>query len=586
MTSKLKREALWLAVCALIFGLGFVFEFHWLVYIALYLALSYKVLIEAVTNIVRGEWFDENFLMAIASLTALFLADYTEGVAVMLFYQIGEWFQSFAVGKSRQSIKSLLALRPDEATVYRQEQWQDVSPEEVLVDERVQVGPGQRIPLDGVILSGQADLDTKALTGESNVLSVSQGDMVLSGSVNLNGVLQIKVTSTFANGTVAKILKLVSEASERKSRSEAFITRFSRVYTPVVVLGAVLVALLGSLLSGDWHTWIYRACSFLVISCPCALVISVPLSFFGGIGAASRHGILVKGSNYLEQLAKVDTFLFDKTGTLTTGHFQVVETKTEAIDALVAIESYATHPLALGICQAYQTDKQAIEVKELPGLGMEGIVDGIHYYVGSIRLMESLGYLVQEQGSIVCIASDQAYLGCVILEDTVKDNASQVISQLPKSVLLSGDRYEVAKAVGDQLGINEVYAPLLPQDKLVYLEKREGLKAFVGDGMNDAPVLVGADVGIAMGALGSDAAIEAADVVLMQDDLAQLIMARKIAQKTLRIAYENIIFALGIKALILLLSVFGLTNMWAAVFADVGVSFIAILNAMRLLLEK
>lgn len=585
-----------------------------------YLIISYDILKKAFKGIVNRQVFDENFLMAVASLGAVALAvyengSYKEAVAVMLFYQIGELFQSYAVGKSRRSIAGLMDIRPDYANLELEGNIEQVSPDTVDVGSIIIVSAGEKIPIDGVLVEGSTTLDTSALTGESLPRSVSVGDEVISGCINLSGTVKIRTTKEFGNSTVSKILELVENASSKKSRSESFITRFARYYTPAVCIGAVALALIPPVVSlvlgnpSNWITWIYRALTFLVISCPCALVISVPLSFFAGIGGASREGILVKGSTYIESLSKVSIAVFDKTGTLTKGSFCVtninpVDIEPERLIELSAYaEAYSSHPISKSIKQAYgkEIDFSRIDdVKEISGKGVTAIVDGKHVGAGNGKLMDELcvSYTpCNDVGTVVYVAVDGVYKGSVTIADEPKETSKQAIAELKKigvknTVMLTGDADAVAKDVANRLGIDEVHSELLPSDKLAIVEQmlkkkdsRERL-AFVGDGVNDAPVLSGADVGIAMGGLGSDAAIEAADVVLMDDDPLKLVKAIRLSSRCMRIVKENIIFALGIKALCLVLGAVGIANMWLAIFADVGVMVIAAVNAIRAMYTK
>lgn len=571
-------------------------------YLAPYLTVGGKVIVKAIRNISHGQVFDENFLMLIATVGALIIGEYPEAVAVMLFYQTGELFESIAVGRSRKSIASLMDIRPDTANVIRNGQLVSVSPEEVRVGEIIQINAGERIPIDGTVTEGETTLDCSALTGESRPIRVVCGDKAASGAINLSGVIRLCVSCEFSQSTVSKILELVENASEKKSRSEAFITRFAKYYTPIVVIAAAIIAVVPSIATGAWSEWIHRALIFLVISCPCALVISVPLSFFGGIGGASRQGILIKGSCHLEALSKVKAAVFDKTGTLTKGSFTVVDvhpdrfSNDDILRYAAAAESFSAHPIAVSVRQAYgkDTSDKVSEVRELAGMGVTASVGGRKVYAGNSRLMEKLGtdyHGCHKQGTIVHVAIDSEYAGHIIIADEIKPNSAQTISQLKdagiRTVMLTGDKQAVAEEVAGLLGIDEYHAELMPADKVSETERllaerpENGLLAFVGDGINDAPVLMRADVGVAMGALGSDAAIEAADIVLMDDDPLKLCKAISLSRRTLRIVYENIIFALAVKAVILALGALGIAGMWLAVFADVGVSVTAILNAMR-----
>ena len=578
-------------------------------YLAPYLVAGWDVLWKAIRNIAHGQVFDENFLMALATVGALILGEYSEAVGVMVFYQVGELFQGYAVGKSRRSIAQLMDIRPDSARVEREGELTVVEPDEVAVGEIIEVRPGEKIPLDGVVLEGSSALDTAALTGESVPRDAKAGDEVLSGCVSLTGVLRLRVTKPFSQSTVAKILDLVENASSKKAKAENFITRFARYYTPAVVIGAVALAIIPSLITGQWSVWVGRALMFLVISCPCALVISVPLSFFGGIGGASAKGVLVKGGNYLELLASTETVVFDKTGTLTRGVFELDRLlpaegvdKDDLLETAALAESFSNHPIAQSLRRAYGKDideDRVTDVQEIAGHGITALVDGIHVAAGNRRLMIREGVdapEVTDVGTLIYVARDGKYLGCAVIADQIKETAPAAIQDLKRrgirTVMLTGDAKAVGEAVGAKLGLDQVRAQLLPEDKVTELEKlldqksEKGVLAYVGDGVNDAPVLSRADVGIAMGALGSDAAIEAADVVLMDDDPAKLSVAMDIARKCMRIVRENIVFALGVKAAFLILGALGKATMWAAVFADVGVAVIAILNAMRMLRNK
>lgn len=573
----------------------------------IYLIIGYDVLFSAIKNIFRGSILDEKFLMTIATFGAFGIRQYPEAVAVMLFYQIGNLFEKIAVGKSRESISTLMDIRPDYANVLRDGKEEQVSPEDVEVGEIIVVKPGEKIPLDGVITKGTTTVNTAALTGESAPVDKNIQDNVVSGSVNINGVINVKTTSEFSESTVAKILDLVENSSNKKAKMENFITRFAKYYTPIVVGCAVLLAVVPPLFSlGEWSDWITRALIFLVASCPCAVVISVPLSFFGGIGGASKLGILIKGANYVEALANVKTAVFDKTGTLTKGCFSVTAihtdkmSKEELLEVAALAEKYSNHPIAESILKSYEKeidDNRIKDVSELSGLGIEAVIDSKKIYAGNSKLMQKIGADFKEchkLGTIIHVAHEKEYLGHIVISDEIKKESKFAISQLKKNgitktVMLSGDMNNVAQAVGNELGIDEVKAELLPQQKVEVVEEllKENQKlAFVGDGINDAPVLTRADVGIAMGALGSDAAIEAADVVLMDDDPSKISVAIKIARRTMKIVKQNVWFVLTVKAVVLLLGAFGVANIWLAIFADVGVSVIAILNAMRALSYK
>ena len=616
MTKKQKTNLIRIIVSAvLVIGVWVSPLTGWLegvLYLIPYFIVGYDILLKAVKGIFRGQMFDENFLMAVATVGAMALGDWREGCAVMVFYQIGELFQSYAVGKSRRSISDLMDIRPDYANIESGGALEKVDPEDVAVGTIIVVQPGERIPIDGVVTEGEAAVNTSALTGESLPRQVKAGDEVLSGCVNLSGLLHIRTTKEFGDSTVAKILDLVENSSMKKAKAENFITKFARIYTPAVCYSAVALAVLPPvvrLIMGNapmWGDWITRALTFLVISCPCALVISIPLSFFGGIGGASAKGILVKGSNYLEALAKTGCVVFDKTGTLTKGVFQVLETAPEGMDAQTLLgwaaqaECYSKHPISQSLKSAWggQVDTDRVtDVEELGGFGLTGRVDGHAVAVGNRRLMKKLGIQPiepQRAGTVVYVAVDGVYAGWILLGDVVKEHAAQAIRGLKaegveKTVMLTGDADAAARQVASQLGVDEVHSQLLPADKVrqverLLKERREGrLLAFVGDGINDAPVLARADIGIAMGALGSDAAIEAADVVLMDDDPAKIALAMRISRRTLRIVYENIVFALAVKAVCLVLGAIGIANMWLAIGADVGVMVLAVLNATRAL---
>lgn len=587
-------------------------------YLVPYLIIGGKVLAKAGRNILNGQVFDENFLMALATIGAFILGEYTEAAAVMLFYQVGELFENIAVNKSRTAVTALVGLRPDYANVEQDGELVKVDPYDVEVGSEIIVLPGEKVPVDGVVVEGESFVNTAALTGESVPRGVKVGDIVLSGCINESGKLMLKTTKSFDDSTVAKILDMVENASSRKSRSESFITRFAKYYTPMVVIAALIVAFVPPIiLGGGFATWISRALIFLVISCPCALVISVPLGFFGGIGAASKQGILVKGSNYLEAMAQVESIVFDKTGTLTEGVFKVQQIcckgnvdENELLRLAAYAESYSNHPIARSVELAYleqgnAVDKERIEdVKEISGKGVSISLEGVTVYAGNKKLMEDIGVEYEENtdtsGTVVYVARDNEYLGNIIISDVIKQDAKEAISRMRKlgikeAVMLTGDRAKTAEAVANHLGINTVYSELLPGDKLTKLEeiiaskgdgKKSGKVAFVGDGINDAPALTRADIGIAMGALGQDAAIEAADIVLMDDNIKKIATVHNIGCKTLSIVRQNIVFALGVKFLVMILGVFGIANMWLAVFADVGVAVIAILNSMRMLKFK
>ena len=581
----------------------------WPLYLVPYLVIGWDILWKAVRNIGHGQVFDENFLMCVATIGALALGEYAEAVGVMLFYQVGELFQSVAVGKSRKSIAQLMDIRPDVANVERDGQILEVNPDEVAVGETIVVRPGEKVPLDGVVIEGASSLNTAALTGESAPRDVAVGGELLSGCVNITGLLKARVTKEFGQSTVAKILDLVENAASKKAKAENFITRFARYYTPCVVFAALALAVIPSLVTGDWSVWVHRALTFLVVSCPCALVISIPLSFFGGIGGASAQGILVKGGNYLELLAKTETVVFDKTGTLTQGVFELSAlnpapgvSEGELLEAAALAERHSGHPIAQSLRRALGGNidpDRVTDVQELPGYGVSAMVDGRRVLAGNEKLLRRENIAFQpcgQVGTVVHVAREGKYLGCAVIADQTKPTAPAAVQALKRrgirTVMLTGDSQAVGEAVAARLGLDEVHAQLLPGDKVNRLEEllksksAKGALAYVGDGVNDAPVLSRADVGIAMGAMGSDAAIEAADVVLMDDDPAKLARAMDIARKCLGIVRQNIVFALGVKALFLILGALGKTTMWGAVFADVGVAVIAILNATRMLKTK
>ena len=580
------------------------------VFLSCYVVIGWDIVWKAVTNILHGQVFDENFLMTIATIGALILGEHSEGVAVMLFYQVGEWFQSYAVSKSRRSITSLMDIRPDYANIEQDGKLVQVDPDEVQIGSTIIVKPGERIPLDGTIIKGSSALDTSALTGESMPREVEPGMEVISGCINQTGILTIRTTKEFGESTVAKILDLVENASDKKGRIENFITRFARYYTPAVVFAALALAILPPIITGQaFSIWIYRALTFLVISCPCALVISIPLSFFGGIGGASKIGVLVKGSNYLEALAHAEMVVFDKTGTLTKGSFAVSEIHSndmkdhQLLELAAYAEDYSNHPISLSIKNAYgkKIDNTRItDVQEIAGHGVQALIDGKTVLAGNAKLMirEHIKYTAcPSVGTVVYVACNGKYAGCIVIEDEIKADAPAAIRSLKsagirRTVMLTGDADAVGKKVANRLGLDQAYTELLPADKVDRVEdllkqkSEKGTLVFVGDGINDAPVLARADIGIAMGGLGSDAAIDASDVVLMTDEPSKIATVMRIARKTIRIANQNIVFALGIKFLVLILGAFGYANMWAAVFADVGVSVIAILNAIRAMRVK
>lgn len=584
----------------------------WIPFVIAYLAAGYDIPLKAVRTITKGQVFDENFLMTIATFGAIAVGSLEEAVAVMLFYQIGELFSDYAVNKSRKSITELMDINPEYANLMRDGAVEQVDPYEVEIDDIIVIKPGEKVPLDGVVVKGSSSLDTKALTGESMPVEVREGENIISGSININGLLEVRVTKLFDDSTVAKILELVENASSRKAKAEAFITRFARVYTPIVVALAVVLAIVPPVLLGQpWAVWMYRACSFLVISCPCALVISVPLSFFGGLGAASKQGILMKGSNYLEAVAELDTVVFDKTGTLTTGVFEVTEVKPEegSKEELLKVAAYgeyhSNHPIAASVRTAYGQAVEAdkiVGVEEIAGHGVHAKLqfgeEQRNIYIGNQKLMESQGIRMNGvetlMGTTLYVAEGTRYLGAIVISDKVRTDVPEALSGLKKKgvrqlVMLTGDREEVGRAVGEKLGLDQVYGGLLPADKVHKVEELLGKKpegrtlGFVGDGINDAPVLARADIGIAMGGIGSDAAVEAADVVIMTDEPSKLVDAIAIARKTMGIVKQNIVFALGVKILVLIMAAIGVATMWWAVFADVGVSVLAIINAIRAL---
>ena len=618
MTKKQKKMLYRIIITFILFSilmvtehLGMLEKFNtivlFIIYLIPYLVIGYDIVWKAARNIKNGQIFDENFLMMVATFGAFGVQEYSEAVAVMLFYQVGELFQGYAVGKSRQSISAMMDICPEYANVEEDGNLVQVDPDDVEIGTVIVIKPGERIPLDGIVVEGESMIDTAALTGESVPRRAVAGDEIISGCVNGSGTLKVRTTKEFDDSTVAKILELVENASSKKSKTENFITRFAKYYTPVVTIGAVILAVLPPLiLGGGWGDWIQRACIFLVISCPCALVISVPLGFFGGIGAASKIGVLVKGSNYLEAVAEMTTIVFDKTGTLTKGEFKVSElkpancTEAELLELAALGEGYSTHPIANSIKEAYAKNidmNRVSDAEEEAGHGVNVKIDGQEVLIGNEKLMKAhqIEYVPCESvGTIVYVAKAGTFAGAIVISDTIKEGAKEAIHDMKqvgvkKCVMLTGDRQAAAQAVAEELSLDEVHAELLPGDKvsqvetlLASQENKEKL-AFVGDGINDAPVLSRADIGIAMGSMGSDAAIEAADVVLMDDDVRKIASVVKIARKTLRIVKQNIVFALAVKALVLILGALGMANMWEAVFADVGVSVIAILNSMRAL---
>ena len=612
----MKKRAIKILVALIIYIIAIAgnFENIWIkdtLFIISYLIVGLSILKKAVRNIFRGKVFDENFLMAVATLGAFGVGEFPEAVAVMLFYQIGELFQSYAVDKSRKSISSLMDIRPDYANVLRDGKEEKIDPDEVKIGETIVVKPGEKIPLDGTIIEGTTMLDTKALTGESVPVEVKENDEVLSGSINESGKILVKVSKEYGESTVSKILDLVENASSKKSKSENFITKFAKYYTPTVVIIAVILAIVPPFIFKDtsFTEWIYRALSFLVVSCPCALVISIPLSFFGGIGGASKMGILIKGSNYLEALASTEIAVFDKTGTLTKGVFEVqkIETNNIGKDELLEIaayaENYSNHPIAKSIKNAYKKDidtNRIKNIKEISGHGISVTIDDKNVLIGNEKLMEEnkIKYTKSEDvGTILYVAINNEYKGLIIISDEIKEDSKELVKNLKnlgvkKTVMLTGDKKTVGEDVGEKLGLDEVYTELLPDGKVEKVEKlmrektEKGKLVFVGDGINDSPVLAMSDIGIAMGALGSDAAIEAADVVIMTDEPSKIADAIGLSRKTMKIVKENIVFAIFIKVLVLVLTAVGLSTMWEAVFADVGVSIIAIINALRILKVK
>ncbi|MFA6660778.1 MAG: heavy metal translocating P-type ATPase [Bacilli bacterium] len=611
------NKRLWrIIIGAILFIVAIVIDVNieWLniaLYLISYIIVGGDIVMKAVKNIFRGKVFDENFLMSIATIGAMLIGEYPEGIAVMLFYQVGELFQSYAVDKSRRSIAEAMDIRPDYANVKKNDEVIKVDPDEVQIGDIIVIKPGERVPLDGKVIEGNSTVDTSALTGESVPREVEVGQEILSGCININGVITAEVTKEYGESTVSKILDLVENASSKKSQSEQFITKFARYYTPIVVIIAVFLATIPPLVidGATFSDWIYRALTFLVVSCPCALVVSIPLSFFGGIGGASRKGILVKGSNYLEALAEAEIIVFDKTGTLTKGVFNVQEihpegiTKEELLELTSYAESYSNHPISNSLKQAYgkEIDNGRIsDVEEISGHGVIAAVDGKKVAAGNIKLMKKLNipcYEGEAVGTVVHVGIDDKYAGYIVIADEVKEDSARAIKELKEAkikqtVMLTGDTKNVASKVAKQLGLDKVYSELLPGDKVEKVEEllaqksAKGKLAFVGDGINDAPVLARADIGIAMGGLGSDAAIEAADVVIMTDEPSKIATAIKVSKKTLRIARQNTVFSIGIKIIVLILSAFGIATMWAAIFADVGVTIIAVINAFRALNVK
>ena len=612
----MKKRGMKIIIALILFLISFIIKFpnEWInnaIYIISYIIVGFDIVKKAIRNIIRGKVFDENFLMAVATIGAFGIGEFPEAVAVMLLYQIGELFQSYAVDKSRKSISSLMNIRPDFANVERDGKIQKVDPDEVKIGEIIVIKPGEKVPLDGIVIEGDSSLDTKALTGETLPKNVTISDEVLSGCINVHGVIKIKVTKEFGESTVSKILDLVENASSKKSKSENFITKFAQYYTPIVVIIAVILAIIPPIFIQDatFLEWIYRALSFLVVSCPCALVISIPLSFFGGIGGASKMGILIKGSNYLEAISNTETIVFDKTGTLTEGVFEVQKvnaigrSQEELLKLTAYAEDYSNHPIAMSVKKAYNQEidkKQIIKIQELSGLGIDAKIGEQDVLVGNEKLMNkyNINFTKSDDiGTILYIAINGKYAGYILIADKIKKDSALAIKRLKKNnvkqtVMLTGDRKAVGENVAKQLGIDKVYTELLPDGKVEKVEEllkaksEKGKLAFVGDGINDAPVLALADIGIAMGGLGSDAAIEAADVVLMTDEPSKIVDAIHLSKRTMRIVRENIVFAISVKVLVLILSALGISTLWEAVFADVGVSIIAIINAVRVLRVK
>ena len=612
----MRKKLIKIIIAFILFLITMIFkaENEWInigLYVISYIIVGFEIIRKALRNITRGKVFDENFLMTVATIGAFGIGEYPEAVAVMLFYQVGELFQSYAVDKSRKSISSLMDIRPDFANVEKEGKVEKVDPDDVEIGDIIIIKPGEKVPLDGVILEGKSSLDTKALTGESLPKSVTEGEEILSGCINLNGVLRVEVTKEYGQSTVSKILDLVENASSKKSKSENFITKFARYYTPIVVIIALFLALFPPLVidGATFSDWIYRALSFLVVSCPCALVISIPLSFFGGIGGASKMGILIKGSNYLEAISKAEIVVFDKTGTLTEGNFEVQKimpvniTEEELLKTVAYAENYSNHPISLSVKNAYSRKINEVDIQstqELSGMGIVAKIWDRDIIVGNEKLMreKEIEFLkTDDVGTVLYVAIDNKYVGYILIADKIKDDAKKAIEELKKNnvketVMLTGDKKSVGEDVAQKLGLDKVYTELLPDGKVKKVEKllkeksENGKLVFVGDGINDAPVLALADIGVAMGGLGSDAAIEAADVVIMTDEPSKIVNTIKLSKKTMRIVKENIVFAIFVKVLILMLSAIGLSTMWEAVFADVGVSVIAIINALRVLRVK
>ena len=612
----MRKKLIKIIIAFILFLIAMIFkaENEWInisLYVISYIIVGFEIIRKALRNITRGKVFDENFLMTVATIGAFGIGEYPEAVAVMLFYQVGELFQSYAVDKSRKSISSLMDIRPDFANVEKEGKVEKVDPDDVEIGDIIIIKPGEKVPLDGVILEGKSSLDTKALTGESLPKDVTEGEEILSGCINLNGVLRVEVTKEYGQSTVSKILDLVENASSKKSKSENFITKFARYYTPIVVIIALFLALVPPLVidGAIFSDWIYRALSFLVVSCPCALVISIPLSFFGGIGGASKMGILIKGSNYLEAISKAEIVVFDKTGTLTEGNFEVQKimpvniTEEELLKTVAYAENYSNHPISLSVKNAYSRKINEVDIQstqELSGMGIVAKIWDRDIIVGNEKLMKEkeIEFLkTDDVGTVLYVAIDNKYVGYILISDKIKDDAKKAIEELKKNnvketVMLTGDKKSVGEDVAQKLGLDKVYTELLPDGKVKKVEKllkeksENGKLVFVGDGINDAPVLALADIGVAMGGLGSDAAIEAADVVIMTDEPSKIVNTIKLSKKTMRIVKENIVFAILVKVLILMLSAIGFSTMWEAVFADVGVSVIAIINALRVLRIK
>ena len=612
----MRKKLIKIIIAFILFLIAMIFkaENEWInisLYVISYIIVGFEIIRKALRNITRGKVFDENFLMTVATIGAFGIGEYPEAVAVMLFYQVGELFQSYAVDKSRKSISSLMDIRPDFANVEKEGNVEKVDPDDVEIGDIIIIKPGEKVPLDGVILEGKSSFDTKALTGESLPTDVTEGEEILSGCINLNGVLRVEVTKEYGQSTVSKILDLVENASSKKSKSENFITKFARYYTPIVVIIALFLALFPPLVidGATFSDWIYRALSFLVVSCPCALVISIPLSFFGGIGGASKMGILIKGSNYLEAISKAEIVVFDKTGTLTEGNFEVQKimpvniTEEELLKIVAYAENYSNHPISLSVKNAYSRKINEVDIQstqELSGMGIVAKIWDRDIIVGNEKLMreKEIEFLkTDDVGTVLYVAIDNKYVGYILIADKIKDDAKKAIEELKKNnvketVMLTGDKKSVGEDVAQKLGLDKVYTELLPDGKVKKVEKllkeksENGKLVFVGDGINDAPVLALADIGVAMGGLGSDAAIEAADVVIMTDEPSKIVNTIKLSKKTMRIVKENIVFAIFVKVLILMLSAIGLSTMWEAVFADVGVSVIAIINALRVLRVK